>query len=154
MAYRIQGLDPALFANLHSLSDDALRARGIEPYLVQAPHAAPCRIGLEDAPVGERILLLNYDHQPAQTPYQQQGPIFVRAYAARFDEVDIIPPAMARRTLSLRGFDRAHMMIEADLVEGKDAETLIARFFENADVAYIQAHYARRGCYAARIDRA
>ena len=37
---------------------------------------------------------------------------------------------------------------------GAQAEALIARFFENPNVAYIHAHYARRGCFAARIDRA
>ncbi|MDB5366965.1 MAG: hypothetical protein JWM77_2892, partial [Rhodospirillales bacterium] len=27
-------------------------------------------------------------------------------------------------------------------------------FFDNRDVAYLHVHNARRGCYAARIDRA
>jgi hypothetical protein len=31
---------------------------------------------------------------------------------------------------------------------------LIDRFFDNPNVAYLHAHYAKRGCYAARIDRA
>jgi hypothetical protein len=61
---------------------------------------------------------------------------------------------LARRSLSLRGFDRAHMMIEADLCEGSDAAPLIERFFTNGDVAYVHAHYARRGCFAALIERA
>ncbi|NJM30942.1 MAG: DUF1203 domain-containing protein [Rhizobiales bacterium] len=60
---------------------------------------------------------------------------------------------MARRTLSLRGFDAKHMMIEADLTEGSDAAALIEAFFANPHVAYIHAHYARRGCYAALIER-
>jgi hypothetical protein len=30
----------------------------------------------------------------------------------------------------------------------------VERFFANADVAYIHAHYAKRGCFAARFDRA
>jgi len=45
-------------------------------------------------------------------------------------------------------------MIEADLTEGSDAEALIERFFANPAVAYIHAHYARRGCFAALIERA
>jgi hypothetical protein len=32
-------------------------------------------------------------------------------------------------------------------------ESIIERFFANPHIAYIQAHYAKRGCYAARIDR-
>ena len=78
----------------------------------------------------------------------------MRETQQRFDGVDVIPAALARRTLSLRGFDAEHMMLEADLVEGRDAAALIESFFANASVAYIHAHYAKRGCFAARIDRA
>ena len=35
-----------------------------------------------------------------------------------------------------------------------ELESLIAKFLGNANVRYLQAHYARRGCYAARIERA
>jgi hypothetical protein len=104
--------------------------------------------------VGESVLLLNHDHQPANTPYRQQGPIFVRETEERFERVGVIPPALARRTLSLRGFDEEDMMIEADLVEGAEAAGLIERIFANPRVAYIHAHYARRGCFAALIERA
>lgn len=154
MSFRIAGLDPALFADLHALSDDALAARGVTRVRIEEKPAAPCRVSLDDAEVGEHVLLLSYDHQPAETPYRQQGPIFVRETNARFDGAGIVPPAMARRTLALRGFDSHHMMIEADLVEGSEAAALIARLFANPEVAYIHAHYARRGCFAARIDRA
>jgi hypothetical protein len=33
-------------------------------------------------------------------------------------------------------------------------ERVIERLLGNSAVAYIQAHYAKRGCYAARIERA
>lgn len=154
MSFRIQGIDPSQFADLHTLSDEALKARHIERVTVTEKPSAPCRISLDDAEIGEDVLLINYDHLPVETAYRQQGPIFVRAIEQRFDDVDVIPPAMARRTLSLRAFDADHMMIEADLVEGRDAAELIARFFANPAVTYMQAHYARRGCFAARIDRA
>jgi hypothetical protein len=121
---------------------------------VEEKPSAPCRISLDDAEVGESVLLLNHDHQPANTPYRQQGPIFVRETEERFERVGVIPPALARRTLSLRGFDEEDMMIEADLVEGAEAAGLIERLFANPRVAYIHAHYARRGCFAALIERA
>lgn len=154
MSFRIRGLDPALFADLVALSDDKLAAKGVERVRVNEKPGAPCRISLDDAEIGEAVLLLSFDHQPADTPYRQQGPIFVRETRARFDDVDVVPPALARRTLSLRGFDAQHMMIEADVVEGSEAKALIERFFDNANVAYIHAHYARRGCFAAQVDRA
>ncbi|HYD73701.1 MAG TPA: DUF1203 domain-containing protein [Candidatus Binatia bacterium] len=153
MSYRITGLDPAPFRHLHLLSDDALLETGVRRVRVESKHSAPCRISLDDAEIGEAVLLLNYDHQPARTPYRQQGPIFVRESETRFARVGAVPPALARRTLSLRGFSADGMMIEADLVEGQEASKLIASFFANPDVAYIHAHYARRGCYAALIER-
>ena len=154
MSFRVSGLDPNLFADLHSLSDAALGEKGVERVRVERKPDAPCRISLDDAEIGETVLLLNYEHQPAQSPYRQQGPIFVRETKARFEARDVIPPALQRRPLSLRGFDAADRMIEADLVEGTEAAALIERFFSNTNVAYIHAHYAKRGCYAARFDRA
>ena len=155
MSFRLAGLDPAPFAHLHALSDDELSARGVVRVRIEAKNSAPCRISLDDAEIGEQVLLINHPHQPADTPYKQQGPIFVREEANnRADIANALPPALARRTLSLRGFDADHMMIEAGLVEGADGAALIERFFANENVAYIDAHYARRGCFAATITRA
>lgn len=154
MSFRIAGLDPAPFRHLHALSDAELEARGVRRARVESKPTAPCRVSLDDAEIGETVLLLRHTHQPADTQYRQQGPIFVRETEARFDGVDVIPPALARRPLSLRGFDAGHMMIEADLVDGAGAADLIERFFANPDVAYIHAHYAKRGCFAALIERA
>lgn len=154
MTFRISGIDPTPFAHLHALHDGDLKALGVVRTYVESKPGAPCRVTLDDAEIGESVLLFNYAHQPHDTPYRQQGPIFVREGGVRFDGLGVVPPALARRTLSLRGFDADHMMIEADLVEGVEAAILIARFFENANVAYIHAHYARRGCFAATIERA
>lgn len=154
MSFRVAGLHPELFADLHALSDVALAEKGVSRVRVTEKCSAPCRITLDDAEIGETVLLLSYDHQPADTPYHQQGPIFVSETSRRFEARDVIPPALARRPLSLRGFDAGHIMIEADLVEGANARDLIERFFANPHVAYIHAHYARRGCYAALIERA
>ena len=45
-------------------------------------------------------------------------------------------------------------MLDADLAHGTALTPIIQRFFGNARVAYLHAHYAKRGCYAARITRA
>ena len=154
MSFRITGLDPAPFQDLHALSDADLAAQQIHRVRVDEKPNAPCRISLADAEIGEHVLLLNYEHQPADTPYHQQGPIFVRETNARFDAVDVIPSALEVRLLSLRAFDAEGMMVAADVTEGAQAPALIDLFFADSQVAYIQAHYARRGCYAARITRA
>ena len=154
MSFRVLGLDPALFQELQALPDEVLAERGVERVRVDEKPGAPCRISLDDADIGEHVLLLTHLHQPAATPYRQQGPIFVRAADTRYDAVNAIPPALARRLLSLRGFSAQHMMVEADIVDGAYAAEVIARFFANPSVAYIHAHYARRGCFAATIERA
>ena len=49
--------------------------------------------------------------------------------------------------------DRDHMMVDADLIDGRDVERLIERLLCDGRVTYVQAHFAKRGCYAARIER-
>jgi Protein of unknown function (DUF1203) len=154
MRFRVTGLDPARFQPLFAMSDAELAGRCIERVRVAEKPGAPCRISLDDAEIGEQVLLLNYTHQPAETPYHQQGPIFVRDTASRFVGVGAVPPALACRPLSLRGYDASHGMIEADLCDGAGASETIGHLFENPAVVYIHAHYARRGCFAAVIERA
>ena len=45
-------------------------------------------------------------------------------------------------------------MRDATLTPGAETEAAIAKLFADERVTYIQAHYATRGCYAARIERA
>lgn len=154
MAYVITGLSPEPFRPLFGLSDEALAARGVQRRTVDAKPGSPCRITLEDAEPGETVLLLNHEYQSADTPYRGRHAIFVREGAAEAARVaDAIPPYLAVRLISLRAFDEAGMMLDADVAEGRDLEPVIARMFENPDVAYLQAHNAKRGCYAARIER-
>src|SRR5690242_14002938 len=112
MSYRITGLDPAPFRHLFDLDDPALAARNIRRVTADKPHSAPCRVSLDDAEPGEELLLLNFEHQPAGSPFRSAGPIFVRRGSSdAFDAVGEIPPALKRRTLSARGYDRDGMML-------------------------------------------
>jgi hypothetical protein len=154
MAFRITGLDPQPFKPLFDLSDAELAARGALRDVADDPRM-PCRVSMAHAEVGEELLLLNHAHQPANTPYRATHAIYVRRVAERaFDAVDAIPEVMASRLLAVRAFDARHMMIDADVCEGEDAAALIERLLANPEARYLQAHYARRGCYAARIERA
>lgn len=155
MDFRITGLPPGPFRPLFGLTDAALAARGVERVRVSAPHAAPCRIGLDDAEPGETVLLMNWAHQPADTPHRSAHAIFVREAAGPpFDAVGEVPPALRRRTLSLRAFDAGHRMVDAELAEGAALEAVLRPMLAAAGTAYVQIHYARRGCYAALATRA
>jgi hypothetical protein len=154
MSFRITGLDPAPFVELFGLDDRALAARQIKRYVADSKPGFHDRIELRDAEPGESVLLLNYTHQPAPTPYRASHAIFVREGArTAYDRMGEIPDALRSRVISLRAFDADHLMVDADLADGRALEGLIERLFEDPRVRYLHAHYAKRGCYAARIER-
>lgn len=155
MSFRTLGLDPAPFRRLYGLSNDALAAHGVQRRVADAKPGFPDRVEIRDAELGETLLLLNYTHQPADTPYRASHAIFVREGAERaYDETNEVPEPLRGRLISLRAFDGDHQMVDADVVAGQELEGVIERFFADPDVRYLHAHYAKRGCYAARIERA
>lgn len=155
MSFVVSALPAAEFAPLFGLSEADLAQRGVVRRTVSEP-GAPCRLTLEDAPLGETVLLLNYEHQPADTPFRARHAIFVReGVKTRSFAPGEIPPAFAaRKFLSLRAFDETGMMVDADLSPTAELPQAIERLLAGTDVAYLHAHYAGAGCYAARIDRA
>ncbi len=155
MSFRITGLDPAPFRHLFGLPDEDLGKRNVKRYVADRKPGYPDRIELRDAEPGETLLLLNYLHQPAETPYKASHAIFVREGAVTaYDGVDETPECLRLRPISLRAFDSSGMMVEADLASGREVDAAIERLLENPAASYIRAHYALPGCYAARIDRA
>ncbi|HZK99199.1 MAG TPA: DUF1203 domain-containing protein [Caulobacteraceae bacterium] len=155
MNFRIAGLSPEPFRPLFGLEDAALAALGARRLIVDAKPGFPDRIELRDAEPGETVILVNHEHQPANNPFRSRHAVFViEGAAVAYDRVNQIPDVMLIRPMSLRAFDADDMMIDADLASGGDLKPLIDRLLANPDAAYIHAHYARRGCYAARIQRA
>lgn len=155
MHFRIKGLSAEQFQPLFGLPEMELERLGIKRYVVDKQPGFPDRVALTDADIGETVLLLNHVCQPAQNAYRASHAIFVREGPGKtFDAINQVPESLRLRLLSLRAYDKDHMMIDADLVEGTSIETLIEKLFANELVSYIHVHNARRGCYAARIDRA
>ena len=159
MSYRIEGLDPAPFRALFELDDQALAKQCVERSFVEEPLGTPCRVSLADAEVGDEVLLLGYAHLLADSPYRAAGPIFVRRRAveqhvgaATF--VDTVPDVLARRLLSVRAYDSAAFMRHADVCQGAALGSRIDAMFEDEAVAFLHVHYAKQGCYAARVVRA
>lgn len=114
----------------------------------------PDRIEMRDAKPGETLLLFNHVSQPENTPYWAFHAIFILEGARdTYVGLNEVPPVMFTRLLSLRAFDAAGMMVDADLAKGHDIAATIERFFENSQIAYIHALNALRGCCSGRIDR-
>lgn len=153
MPLRYRGLSPEPFRPLFELGEAQLQARGMRRVIADADWGFPCRVSLGDAAKGETLLLLPYTHQPADTPYRASGPIFVRKCAAKAYDSGALPPVFRRRMLSVRAYDADGMMLAADLALGDDAEALFASLLAWEDAAYLHVHNAKRGCYAARVER-
>ena len=155
MSFRITGLDPAPFRRLFGRPDEELARLNVKRCVADRKPGYPDRVELRDAEPGETLLLLNYVHHPVDTPYRASHAIFVReGAAAAYEGVDETPECLRVRPISLRAFDAAGMMVDADLAEGREVEAAIRRLLGNPAAAYLHAHYAKPGCYAARIDRA
>ena len=154
MDFRIKGLDPQPFAPFCAMDAGELAShRAIRKVADRSP-GFPCRVTLSDADPGRAVLLMNYEHLPVDSPYRASHAIYVSDAQVPFDEVNTIPPAFASRLLALRAFDAAGLMIDADIVEGRECTPLIQRLLALPETAYLHAHYAKRGCYAGRIERA
>lgn len=153
MAFRISGLPAEPFQHLFALDDAALKRHGAVRRIAE-DSGYPCRISLTDARAGDEVILVNYEHQDADTPYRSRHAVYVRAGEQRYDAKNAIPEQLRKRLLSVRAFDSEGMLVDADVSEGKALEPVIRRLFADARVAYIHLHYARPGCYAARVDRA
>jgi hypothetical protein len=153
-SFRITGLPAEPFTQLFTLSDAELAAHHAVRRIADARPGYPCRVSLTDADPGEEVILVHFEHQPAATPYRASHAIYVRRGERRFDAVDEIPEQLRLRLLSVRGFDAAGMMVDADVVDGRELEAAIARLFRDDRTAYLHVHFAKPGCYAARVDRA
>ena len=154
MTYRITGLNPALFDDLRGLDDVALAARGARRVVATGKPGFPCRMTLDDAEPGETLILLHYVSHDVATPFRSAYAIYVREEATIASEyLDALPPVMAGRPLGLRGFDRDGMLTAARLALPGQADADIRALFDDRRIAYIDAHNAAHGCFAARVER-
>lgn len=154
MTYVIEGIDPAPYLPLYGCTEAVLAERSVIRMCADKESAFPCRVTLEDAPVGEALLLLNHESRAPGTPYHARHAIFIREAAiapGRF--VDTIPPVVAKRKVSLRAFDAQGMMIDAMLAEPGEADAGLRSLFANPSVLEVDVHNAVRGCFSARARR-
>lgn len=154
-SFQIVGIDHEPFEPLFELSDEQLAALGAVRRVASEHPGFPCRISLEDAAVGDELLLLPYEHHPAVSPYRSAGPIFVRRGAKQQRlPAGQVPPYVTRRLISVRAYDAQAMMVDAAVCEGRAVEAEIERCFGDPQVAYLQLHNAKRGCFSCRVERA
>lgn len=154
MTYRIRGIDPAPYQQLFGLDEVGLAEAGAVRVVAACKPGFPCRVSLKDAETGEELILLNHVSHDVETPYRSSYAIYVRESAEEPAEfVDELPPVFANRPLGLRAFNAAGMLANAALALPGKAEASICALLADDQIAYIDAHNAAQGCFAARIER-
>ncbi len=154
MGFQISALNIDQFSHLFGQDQDKLARQGIQRIVVDNNPGFPCRVSLQDAEVGEKVLLMNYEHQPMPTPFRSSHAIFVREWASQaIPDRNEVPEMFRHRLLSVRAFDVSGMMIDADVIDGESLESLIEHLLANKSTDNLHIHNARLGCYAALVER-
>lgn len=153
MTYSIRGLAPEPFAPFFAMDDDELAAHNAVRRTATADRGFPCRVSLEDARKGEDVILLHHTSHDVATPYRSAYAIFVRSGVAAEQYDDEVPPVFVGRPIALRGFDSDGMLADARLAAPGEADGAIRALFADDRIAYIDAHNAAHGCFAARVTR-
>ena len=139
---------------LFTLNEEELSAKGCVKMIVHEKPGYPCRVSLEDAEIGEEVVLFPFQHHQTNSPYQSSGPVFVRKHAKTANlGVNEIPKMLLHRLLSLRIYNEKGMMIDAKTIEGGNLNSEIEVIFCNKSVNYIQIHNSSPGCYNCQVNR-
>ena len=142
---------------IEPLVADRLRVEGANaPIHVADEHPGfPCRQCLNDAEIGEELLLVSYDPFTIDSPYRSASPIFLhRAPCTPPADRRTLPRQLTSRLLSVRSFDTRALMIDAAVVPGGELADTLTRFLGNEDADHVDVHNASRGCWAVRVERA
>jgi hypothetical protein len=154
MSFQVSGIPGAQFAPLFGSTDVELARQDIVRRTADTSPGFPCRVSLVDAVPGETLLLLNFEHLSVASPYRSRHAIYVREHAedARVAP-GVVPEVLRRRLLSVRAFDERGMMLDADVVDGREVQEVFERMLGHSAVQYLHVHNAKPGCFAARVDR-
>lgn len=153
--FRIVALDDAEYKDLFDLSEEALGNKDAVRKIVDKFPGYPCRVSLQDAEIGDEVLLISHTHHPGSSPYRASGPVFIRKGARQARrEINEIHKMLEHRLLSLRAYTQEGMMIAAQTIKGKELRKEIHTIFQDLASAYIHIHNAAPGCYNCQVNRA
>ncbi|OJJ22437.1 hypothetical protein BKI52_07080 [marine bacterium AO1-C] len=152
--FQIKGIDRANIEHLFQLDEAELAQLDAVKMMVDHKPGFPCRVSLQDAEIGEEVLLFSYDHLKVASPYKGHSPVFVRQNATTAQpQINEVPVMLRHRLLSVRAFDEQAMMQTARTVKGEQLEDTIDELFDDAQIQFLQVHNAGPGCYNCAVER-
>lgn len=152
-AFKITGIEKH-YNELFKLTQEELLKQGAVRMIADEKPGYPCRISLEDAEIGEAVILFPYKHHHTNSPYQASGPVFIRKNAKKSElGINEIPKMLLHRLLSLRIYNDQGMMTDAKTIDGKYLKDEIETIFSRESASYIQIHNSGPGCYNCQVNR-
>ncbi len=126
---------------------------------VDAQGGEPCRDVLRRALPGEKLILASFTPFTKPGPYHEYGPVFVLAEESgeqvRREGLPAagLPNDYLRDQFVVRAYSDAEEIVDAALINARNFETTIERFFRSDDVAFLHVRYPAYGCFSCRVDR-
>jgi hypothetical protein len=152
--FQIVPLNKQQFTEIMEFSDEQLNSISAKWLVADSDPGYPCRVSLQDAEIGERVLALSYCHHDVNSPYKASGPIFIRQMAQTAQLANNeIPEMLLKRAQSIRAYNSKNLMIDAAIVSGIEIKTKIQELLSNEDVEYLHIHNANPGCYNCAVIR-
>jgi len=151
--FKISAIDNT-YNSLFKRTTEELAKKNMVKMRVNSNPGFPCRVSLEDALIGEEVLLLPFEYHKTTSPYKASGPVFIRKNAVKANlAVNEIPTMLFKRQQTLRVYDTNGMMIAAKSSRTDDIRKEIETLFMNPKASYIQVHNTNPGCYNCQVDR-
>jgi len=151
---RVEAIPSAVAEQIRKARSDGHGNSSLEPIPVDESPGYICRHCLEDPAVGESVYLFSYSPFQRAVPYRNLGPIFVHTTdCRRYGTPDTLPQSLRNRLLSLRAYRADDYLVVADVSPGDEADRVLDRFFDLPEVAYVDIHNARPGCFNCRVSR-
>ena len=89
-----------------------------------------------DAEVGDELLLLPYEHQPADCLQSVWAHLMRRGAQQQMSPIGAIPERVRLRLIPVRAYDKAHMIVAAN-GEGREVAAEIEPLFGDPEVRHI-----------------
>jgi hypothetical protein len=153
--FKFVPLEREEFDSFMDLNDTELESHQAKWMIVDEEPGYPCRVSLEDAKIGEKVLFMPYWHHDVKSAYRAMGTVLVREKAQTTEcKVNQVPKMLLHRLLSVKAYDSSNMMVDHDIANGSELESKLKEHFQNSIVEYIHLHYASPGCFCSAVYRA
>jgi hypothetical protein len=153
--FQFVALGKSLFESYLDFSDEDLANCNARWVIADANPGYPCRVSLQHAEIGERVLAISYCFQNTDSPYRASGPIFVREMAQTAKPpINQIPKMLMHSLLSVRAYSPEDILVAAEVVEGVNLDAVISSQLSQDSVDYLHIHYAKHGCFNSLVCRA